>query len=93
MDKKISIFAAGKPAIFNIYTEDCSTVFANMYALYHVEVYLQASGSLYLIVTQLKPRLLPIGKDLPQDDAKAPDVAFRGEFPVHDALGGHPADR
>lgn len=46
----------------------------------------------YLIVPQLKPRLLPVGEDLPQDDSKAPNVAFRGEFPVHDALWGHPAN-
>lgn len=46
-----------------------------------------------LIVTQLKPRLLPIGKDLPQDDSKAPDITFRGELPVHNALWGHPANR
>ena len=63
------------------------------YGLYLVEVYLHASGSLYLVVTQLKPRLLPIGKDLPQDDSKAPDITFRGEFPVHDTLWGHPANR
>lgn len=47
----------------------------------------------HLIVPQLKPRLLPVGKDLPQDDSEAPNVAFCGEFPVHDALRGHPADR
>lgn len=47
----------------------------------------------YLIVTQLKPRLLPIGKDLPQDDSETPDITFRGELPVHDALWRHPADR
>lgn len=63
------------------------------YVLNVVKVYQTASGSFYLVVTQLKPRLLPIGKDLPQDDSEAPDVAFRGEFPVHDALRGHPANR
>lgn len=47
----------------------------------------------HLIVPQLKPRLLPIGKDLPQDNSEAPNVTFRGEFPVHDALWGHPANR
>lgn len=46
----------------------------------------------HLVVPQLKPRLLPVGKDLPQDDSEAPHVAFRGELPVHDALRGHPAN-
>lgn len=58
-----------------------------------MEVFQTAPGSVYLVVTQLKPGLLPISEDLPQDDSEAPDVALRREFPVHDALGGHPANR
>lgn len=75
--------------------KSCSSAFDNIYTyvLCLVEFYLHAPGSSYLVVTQLKPRLLPVGEDLPQDDSKAPDVAFRGELPVHDAFWGHPANR
>lgn len=51
------------------------------------------SALLYLCVWELKPRLLPIGEDLPEDHPEAPDVALRCELPVHDALRRHPADR
>lgn len=47
----------------------------------------------HLAVRQLVPRLFSIGENLPEDHAEAPDVALRGELPVHDALRGHPADR
>lgn len=47
---------------------------------------------LYLCVRELEPWLLAVGEDLPQDDPEAPHVALRREPPVHDALGGHPAD-
>jgi len=46
----------------------------------------------HLAVGQLVPRLLAVGEDLPEDHAEAPDVALRGELPVHDALRRHPAD-
>lgn len=46
----------------------------------------------YLIVGQLKPWLLPVGEDLPEDHTKAPHVALCSELPVHDALRGHPTD-
>lgn len=46
----------------------------------------------HLIIGQLKPRLLAVGEDLPQDDAEAPHVTLRAELPVHDALGWHPAN-
>ena len=47
----------------------------------------------HLTVGQLVPGLFPVGEDLPEDHAEAPDVALRGELPVHDALRRHPADR
>lgn len=46
----------------------------------------------YLIVGQLKPWLLPVGEDLPEDDTETPHVALCGELPIHYALRGHPAD-
>lgn len=74
---------------FNLRMTVCG-IYAFIY-IYHI--IFNAPRSLYLVVTQLKPRLLPIGEDLPQDDSEAPYVAFRGELPVHDALRGHPANR
>lgn len=50
------------------------------------------STATHLAIGQLIPWLFPIGEDLPEDHAKAPDVALRRELPVHDALRGHPAD-
>lgn len=46
----------------------------------------------YLCVGELEPWLLPIGKDLPQDNPKAPHITLCGELPVHDAFRRHPAD-
>lgn len=45
-----------------------------------------------LIVGELVPGLFPVGEDLPQHHAEAPNVALCGEPPVHDALWWHPAD-
>lgn len=46
----------------------------------------------HLTVGQLVPGLFAVGENLPEDHAEAPDVALRGELPVHDALRRHPAD-
>ncbi len=46
----------------------------------------------YLIICQLKPWLLAVGEDLPEDDAEAPHVTLRRELPVHDAFWWHPAN-
>lgn len=51
------------------------------------------SDPTHLTVGQLVPGLFAVGEDLPEDNTEAPDVALRGELPVHDALRGHPADR
>lgn len=51
------------------------------------------SSLLYLCVWELEPGLLPICENLPEDHPEAPDVTLCCEFPVHDALWRHPADR
>lgn len=46
----------------------------------------------HLSVGELVPGLLPVGEDLPEHHAEAPDIALGGEFTIQDALGRHPAD-
>lgn len=45
------------------------------------------------MVREFVPGLFAEGEDLPENDAKAPDIAFDGELAVEDGLRGHPADR
>ena len=47
----------------------------------------------YFCVWELEPWLLSVGEDLPENHPKAPHVTLRSELPVHDAFGGHPANR
>lgn len=46
----------------------------------------------YLIVWELVPGLLAIGKDFPEDNTQTPYITLCSEPPVHDALWGHPAN-
>lgn len=62
------------------------------YLLFIINSLIKLSIPTHLTVGQLVPGLFAVGEDLPEDHAEAPDVALRGELPVHDALRGHPAD-